>query len=57
MNVDLNQSSGEAGWWSTQSAAVPAPGSANGEGKDYMMKKEDAGKIIAFSSSGLYGSG
>ncbi|MEK3792877.1 DUF1906 domain-containing protein [Paenibacillus sp. FSL R7-0204] len=57
VNVDLNQSSGEAGWWSTQSAAVPAPGNVNGEGKDYMMKKEDAGKIIAFLQAAYMAAG
>lgn len=57
VNVDLNLSSGEAGWWNTLSAAAPVPGNANGEGKDYMLKKEDADKMIAFLQAAYMAAG
>ncbi|MNC28517.1 hypothetical protein D3C76_761440 [compost metagenome] len=57
VNVDLNLSSGDAGWWNTLSAVIQQPDSSAGEVNDYMLNKEDANKIIAFIQAAYMASG
>ncbi|MEK5492595.1 DUF1906 domain-containing protein [Paenibacillus sp. FSL R7-0297] len=57
VNVDLDLSSGDVGWWNTLPAAALQPGNTNGEENDYMLNKEDANKIIAFIQAAYMAAG
>ncbi|MNC65847.1 hypothetical protein D3C75_1161790 [compost metagenome] len=57
MNVDLNQSSGDVGWWNTLTAVIQQPDGCAGEVIDYMLNKEDANKIIAFIQAAYMAAG
>jgi hypothetical protein len=57
VNVDLDLSSGDAGWWNTLPAAALQPNGGAGEVNDYMLNKEDANKIIAFIQAAYMAAG
>ncbi|QQZ60527.1 DUF1906 domain-containing protein [Paenibacillus sonchi] len=56
VNVDLNQSSGDVGWWNTLTT-IQQPDGCAGEVNDYMLNKEDANKIIAFIQAAYMAAG
>ncbi|OKP75657.1 hypothetical protein A3842_19580 [Paenibacillus sp. P3E] len=57
VNVDINLSSGDAGWWNTLAAVPSTPTHSDGEVKEYMLNQEDAKKIIAFIQAAYMAAG
>ncbi|WP_379150868.1 glycoside hydrolase domain-containing protein [Paenibacillus sp. sgz5001063] len=57
VNVDMNLSSGDAGWWNTLTTVPSPPTSSSGGVKEYMLVKEDANKIIAFIKAAYMAAG
>lgn len=57
VSVDLDQSSGDVGWWNTLPLAIQQPDASTGEVNDYMLNKEDANKIIAFIQAAYMAAG